>query len=120
MKVEKWPFSSISNKLLISMHSEVNDENDLSSSCQGPSSSQGLDTSNNLRFMKISFNGVELYLLFIYSNIISFLCLTIKIYGKFTEVAYFDDTIKTVQYYYNSTSNDVVIVAPHFWDYVGT
>lgn len=40
-------------------------------------------------------------------------------YGKFTEYAYFDDLIKSVQFYYNGTSGDVVIVAPHFWDYAG-
>lgn len=71
MKVKNWPFKSITNKLLISMHSEAIVEQNNDNPCRNENNENNereetslrLDSSSNLRYMKLSVNGVELYLL---------------------------------------------------------
>jgi len=95
MQISNWPFANIANRLQISMHTQGSSLG----SCDSQSTDANHDGSDNLRSLQIQLNGVSLY-------------------GQFVDSAYFDDEIRSVQFSYNATAGDVIIEAPHFWDYV--
>lgn len=95
MKVASWPFHNIRNMLQISIKSDVQSEN--GNDCKTTDISE--DGSNNIQWIKIQLNGVALY-------------------GTFSEYAVLDTAIRTVQFLYNSTTGDVIIQTPHFFDEV--
>lgn len=72
MKVENWPFTTISNKLEITMKSSVKSNDD---ECEG-STQVSEDQSDSLRTLTMQLNGVTLYLLFsFFYFFFLFLCL---------------------------------------------
>lgn len=92
MKIVAWPFKSIMNKLEIDVESGVNSL--VGNQCQSTDVSN--DDSDNLRWIKITLNGVTLY-------------------GEFQEYALVDTATRSVQFAYNQTAQATTIIVPHFW-----
>jgi len=93
MKISDWNFADISNRLLVKMQTTL-ESTVISSSCMQVSSS--VDASDNLRWLKLTLNGVILY-------------------GMYLPYALIDSGVQTVMYDYDYVSRQVDITLPHFW-----
>lgn len=58
MEIENWPFQTLTNKLRVLVRTET-DYSEMNENCVG--TSNGQDGSDNLRWLKINFNGASLY-----------------------------------------------------------
>jgi hypothetical protein len=88
MGVSNWPFESFRNKLKIHVRSDIQDD-----ACRTIDIGNDGDT---LRYLKINVGGVSLY-------------------GKFAEYALIDEEARAVQYTFETATNLVAIIVPHFW-----
>eukprot|EP00026_Physarum_polycephalum_P004322 Phypoly_transcript_04340.p1 GENE.Phypoly_transcript_04340~~Phypoly_transcript_04340.p1 ORF type:complete len:390 (+),score=42.78 Phypoly_transcript_04340:1014-2183(+) len=93
MNISSWPFTSITNKLLVGIQSSAYSAIS-GTDCVTTHTTE--DESANLRTLKIESNGVELY-------------------GKFEEIAIIDTSVKNVQFSYDQTSQHTLVTIPHFW-----
>lgn len=117
MRVDNWPFTTVANKLQITMKTTAEtDQDDDGGGCSSPTYSNTTDVdSDNLRSLSVELNGVTLY--HYYSFFYDFF--DALRYGRFMEKAYLDGGVRSVQFMYNESASEVLIESPHFWQYVG-
>lgn len=73
------------------------------------------DVSQTLQWLQVHFNGTTLYHgLYLYERIFDS-----ARYGRFDDFALIDSASRTVQFQYDTTSNKVAIIIPHFWEAAG-